>query len=181
MPSLYRPESRSYPYDASMRNLRKACARRKELGAYPRPFRSKEEQLMVRRLALWWWTCRDSSRPSARAWAKQLGVSHVWLLKLVRKFETDPGEVRRLQAYGDPTPEQLRRAKEYTQRMRSRGELRIPRRRVLPTIEPAMEQFVRERFAQVWSRSRLVCELFLDRRTVNSILQKVTQTSGQKP
>ena len=58
---------------------------------------------------------RPSSRPSARAWAKQLGVTHVWLLKLVRKFETDPAEVRRLQAYGDPMLEQLRRAKQYTE------------------------------------------------------------------
>jgi hypothetical protein len=82
---------------------------------------------MVRRLALWWWTCCDSSRPSARAWAKQLGITHVWLLRLVRKFETDPGEVRRLQAYGYPTPEQHDRAKECTKRMRNRGELRCPR------------------------------------------------------
>jgi ribosome-binding protein aMBF1 (putative translation factor) len=135
---------------------------------------------MVRRFALRWWTCRDHNRPSARAWAKQLGVSHVWLLKLVRKFETDPGEVRRLAAYGDPTLVQLRRAKEHTQRMRDGGELRSPRRR-FPAIEPAMEQFVRARFAQGWSKSRLACELFLDRRTVKRILQKVTQNSGQKP
>jgi hypothetical protein len=81
---------------------------------------------MVRRLALWWWTCCDSSRPSARAWAKQLGITHVWLLRLVRKFEIDPGEVRRLQAYGYPTSEQHDRAKECTKRMRNRGELRSP-------------------------------------------------------
>ena len=125
---------------------------------------------MIRRLALQWWTCRDFSRPSARAWAREkLGVTHVWLLKLVRQFEADPAEVRRLQAYGDPTLEQLRRAKEYTLRMRDRGELRSLRRRV----PPAMEQFVRERFAQGWSRSRLARELFLDRRTVKRILQKV--------
>jgi len=126
---------------------------------------------MVRRLALWWWTCRDRNRPLVRAWARELGISHVWLLKLVRKFETDPAEVRRLQAYGDPTPEQLRRAKEYTQRMRERGKLRLQssRRRV----PPAMEQFVRERFAQGWSRSRLARGFDLDRRTVKRILQKV--------
>jgi hypothetical protein len=84
MPSQYKKDSRDDPYDASMRNLRKAYARRKELGAYPRPFRSEEEQLIVRRLALWWWACRGSSKPSARVWAKQLGVSHTWLQKLVR-------------------------------------------------------------------------------------------------
>jgi hypothetical protein len=179
MPSPYKKEFRGDPYDTSMENLRKAFASKRYHP--PRPWRSPQETLMIRRYALRWHTCRDSSRPSARAWAKQLGVSHVWLLKLVRRFETDPGEVRRLQAYGDPTPEQLRRAKEYTQRMRTRGELRSHHWRVPPAIKPAMEQFVRERFAQGWSRSRLVCELFLDRRTVNSILQKVTQTSGQKP
>ena len=137
MASLYRPESRSDPYDTSMENLRKAFE--SERYHPPRPFRSQEEQLMVRRLALWWWTCRDSSRPSARAWAKQLGITHVWLLKLVPKFETDPGEVRRLQAYGYPTPEQLDRAKEYTKRMRNRGELRSTRRRIPPAIEPGSQ------------------------------------------
>jgi hypothetical protein len=153
MPSIYKKGVRDYPYDASMRNLRKACARRKELGAYPRPWRSKEEGLMVRRLVCWWWTCRDPRRLSARAWAKQLGVSHVWLLKLVRRFETDPVEVRRLQSYGDPTSAELDRDRKCTQKMRERGELRSPRRRVPPAIEPAMEQFVKERFAQGWSKS----------------------------
>ena len=164
MPSPYRPESRGDPYDTSMENLRKAFE--SERYHPPRPFRSKEEQLMVRRLALWWWTCHDHNRPSARSWAKQLGVTHVWLLKLVRKFETDPAEVRRLQAYGDPTLEQLRRAKQYTEAMRDRGELRSPRRRVPPAIPPAIEQVVRERFVQGWTKSRLARELFLDRRTV---------------
>jgi ribosome-binding protein aMBF1 (putative translation factor) len=42
-----------------------------------------------------------------------------------------------------------------------------------PAIEPAVERFVRERFAQGWSRSRLARALFLDRRTVKRILQKV--------
>lgn len=179
MPSPYKKESRGDPYDTSMENLRKAFASKRYHP--PRPFRSKEEQLMVRRFALWWWTCRGSSKPSARAWAKQLRVSHVWLLKLVRKFDTDPGEVRRLQAYGDPTPDQLRRAREYTQRMKERGQLRSVRRRVPPAIEPAMEQFVRARFAQGWTRSRIARELFLDLRTVMRILQEVTRNSGQKP
>jgi DNA invertase Pin-like site-specific DNA recombinase len=96
----------------------------------------------------------------------------MWVLKLVRKFETDPNEVRRLQAYGDPTPEQLNRAREYTQRMRERGELRSrsPHRCVPPAIELAMRRFVRERFAQGWSKSRLARGFSLDRRTVKRIL-----------
>jgi hypothetical protein len=96
----------------------------------------------------------------------------VWVLKLVRKFEKDPAEVRRLQAYGDPTPAELDSARERTQRMRDRGELR-PRRRVPAAIEPAMERFVRDRFLQGWSKSRLARELFLDRRPVKGILQSV--------
>ena len=169
MPSRYAKWCRSDPYDASMRNLRKAFE--SERYHPPRPWRSPQEMVMVRRLALWWWTCSDSSRPSARAWAKQLGVTHVWLLKLVREFEENPVEVRRLQSYGDPTSAELDRAREYTRQMRDRGELRSPRQRVPPAIPPAMEQFVRERFAQGWSKSRLARELFLDRRTVKRILQ----------
>src|SRR5437879_3750855 len=41
-----------HAYDASMRNLQKAYAHRKKLGADPRPWRSKEESLMIRRLVL---------------------------------------------------------------------------------------------------------------------------------
>ena len=84
----------------------------------------------------------------------------------------DPGKVRRLQAYGDPTSEQLDRAKKYTQRMRDRGELRSAGWCVPSAMEVGMRQFVRERFAQGWSKSRLARELFLDRRTVKRILSK---------
>jgi hypothetical protein len=122
MASLYRPESRNYPYDASMKNLAKARASVR--WHPPRPWRSKEESLMIRRLILWWLTCRDRGRPSARNWARQLGISHVWLLKVVRGLKEDPDEVRRLQAYGDPTSEQLIRAQEDTRMMGERGELR---------------------------------------------------------
>jgi len=127
MPSKYRKESCSDPFDASIRNLRKAFE--SERYHPPRPWRSPQEMLIVRRLALQWWTCRDRNKPSARAWAREVGISHVWLLKLVRKFEEDPAEVRRLAAYGDPTSAQLSRAREYTRRMKERGELRPPRRR----------------------------------------------------
>jgi hypothetical protein len=142
MSSLYRKESRSHPYDASVQNLRKACARRKELGAYPRPWRSKEEALMVRRLVVLWFTCRDLNRPSGRDWARQLGISHTWLQKLVREFKTDPEEMRRLQSYGDPKPEQLDRARERTRRMREQRELRRPARRIDKGLENRMKKAV---------------------------------------
>ena len=129
MPSQYRPESRSDPFDSSMRNL--AIARASARYHPPRPWRSKEESQMIRRFVFQWWTCRDRGKPSARWWAKGLGVSHVWLLKLVRRFQADPSLVDRMareaRRHGDPTLEQLRRAQEYTQRMRERGELRLHR------------------------------------------------------
>jgi hypothetical protein len=123
MPSQYGKEFRSDPYDASIQNLAKARA--SENWRPPRPWRSKEEGRMVRRFVLLWFTCRDRSRPSGRAWARELGISHTWLQKLVREFTADPSKMRRLQAYGDPTSAQLSRAKEYTQRMRERGQLRL--------------------------------------------------------
>ena len=123
MASIYRKESRSDPYDASMRNLEKAYA--SEKWHPPRPWRSKEEGLMIRRYVFVWLTCRDASRPSGRDWARQLGISHTWLQKLVREFRRDPNKVRRIEAYGYPTLEQLGRAQEHTRKMRERGELRL--------------------------------------------------------
>jgi hypothetical protein len=89
MASLYRKESRSDPYDASMRNLAKARASTR--WHPPRPWRSREEglKLMVRRLVFWWLTCRERNRPSGRAWARQLGVSHTWLQKVVQELKAD--------------------------------------------------------------------------------------------
>src|SRR5579859_3956611 len=79
---------------------------------------------MIKRFVLWWHTCRDNGRPSVRSWARQLGNSHVWLLKIVGALKKDPEEVLRLQALGDPTQEQLSLAQEYTREMEERGELR---------------------------------------------------------
>lgn len=123
MTSLYRKESRSDPHDASIRNLQKAFESPR--WHPPRPWRSKEEGRMVRRYVLLWLTCRDASRPSGRSWAKQLGISHTWLQKVVRALKANPEEMRKLQLQGDVTLAQLDRAKEYTQRMRERGELRV--------------------------------------------------------
>ncbi len=127
MASLYRPESRNYPYDASMANLRKARASSK--WHPPRPWRAEEESRMVRRFVYQWFTCRDRNRLSGRSWARQLGVSHTWLQKLVREFREHPDETQReMGRYGDPTLAQLNRAQEYTCQMKERGELRLSRR-----------------------------------------------------
>jgi hypothetical protein len=112
-------------YESSMRNLERADQKFRP----PRPWRSSQESEMIRRFVFWWLTCRDASRPSGRDWARQLGISHTWLWKLVRRFQADPSEMRRLQVLrGDPKFADLTRGREYTQ-MRERYELRGPRPR----------------------------------------------------
>jgi hypothetical protein len=111
-------------YEASMRNLARAQARWRP----PRPWRSKQEALAVRRFAFQWFTCRDRSRPSGRAWARALGVSHTWLQKLVREFAVDASEMWRLQAAkGEPRFPEFSRAQESSRHMRERGQLRPSR------------------------------------------------------
>ena len=79
---------------------------------------------MIQRFVFQWLTCRGM-KPSGREWAKELGISHTWLQKLVREFTADPSKMRRLQAArGDPQFPELRRAEEYSRQMRERRELR---------------------------------------------------------
>ena len=106
-------------YESSMRNLAKARA----MGRPPRPWRSSQESQMIRRFVFQWLTCRGK-KPSGREWAKELGISHTWLQKLVREFTADPSKMWRLQRAGDPRSMELNRAQEYTRLMRERGELR---------------------------------------------------------
>ena len=85
---------------------------------------------MVRRFTFWWVTSRDGNKPSGRDWARQLGISHTWLQKLVREFKKDADEMWQLQvALGDATFEQLSRARAYTQELRNEGKVRSRRRR----------------------------------------------------
>ena len=80
---------------------------------------------MIRRFAILWFTCRDRNKPSGRSWARQLGISHTWLQKLVREFQRNPDEMWRVQAAeGDPKLTDLGDARECTREMRQRGELR---------------------------------------------------------
>lgn len=113
--------------EASIRNLLKAVS--SPNWHRPRPWRSKEEADMVRRFTFWWFTCRDRNKPSGRDWARQLGISHTWVQKLVREFKQDADEMWQLQvALGDPTFDQLSRARDYTQELRREGEVRSRRR-----------------------------------------------------
>jgi len=114
--------------EVSLQNLAKA--RNSPRWHRPRPWRSKEEAELVKRFVFQWSTCRDRNRPSGRDWARQLGISHTWLQKLVREFEANPDEMWRLQAYyGDPTLAQLSEARERTQELRKLGGLHPRRRR----------------------------------------------------
>src|SRR5215469_14757935 len=118
-------------YESSMRNLEKARAKWRR----PPPWRSSEEGQMIRRYVFLWLTCRDPNRPSGRAWAKQLGISHPWLQKLVREFTADPSQMWRLQvARGDPKIADLSRARDCTKEMTERGELRLSREAKLATF-----------------------------------------------
>jgi hypothetical protein len=115
-------------FESSMRNLAKAKAK----WCPPRPWRSSEEGEMIRRYVFLWLTCRDASRPSGRAWARELGISHTWLQRLVREFNADPNQMWRLQATrGDPKFAELSRARECTAEMKERGELRSSHREKL--------------------------------------------------
>jgi hypothetical protein len=81
---------------------------------------------MIRRFVWQWLTCRDRNRPSERSWARQLGVSHTWVQKLVKQLQAEPGEMQReVLRTGDPTLAQLTRAREDSRQMRERGELRL--------------------------------------------------------
>jgi len=80
---------------------------------------------MIRRSVFQWLTCRDPRKPSGRDWARQLGISHTWLQKLVRRFQADPSQMWRLQrAHGDPRYSDLCHAQALTGRMREEGESR---------------------------------------------------------
>jgi hypothetical protein len=80
---------------------------------------------MIRRFVFQWLTSRDRNRPSGRAWARKLGISHTWLQKLVREFTADPNKMWRLQRLkGDPRFADFTRAQEYSRQMGERGELR---------------------------------------------------------
>ena len=122
MPSLYAKWCRADPYDASMANFRLALS--SPLYHPPRPFRSAAEAYMIRRFVFQRFTCHVS-KLSGRSWAKQLGISNAWLVKLCHEFARDPSEMLEAQrAEGDPKFADLERAREESQEMRRRGELR---------------------------------------------------------
>ena len=122
MPSQYAKWCRADPYDASMANFRLALSSPNYHP--PRPFRSAAEAYLIRRFAFQWFSCHGS-KPSGFSWAKQLGISNTWLVKLCHEFARDPSEMLVAQRFeGDPKFEDLERAREDSEEMRRRGELR---------------------------------------------------------
>ena len=122
MPSPYAKWCRADPDDARRKNFAKALASPRY--RRPRPFRSADESHLIRRFVFLWFTAAGD-KPSARSWARQIGISRAWLLKLVREFRRDPGEMLRAQACeGDPRYADLVDARERSQEMRRNGELR---------------------------------------------------------
>jgi hypothetical protein len=109
-------------YQSSMRNLALARARWRR----PRLWRSPTESIAIQRLVYLWLTCRDRQRPSGRAWARGLGISHTWLQMLVREFGKEEVRARfeAKQRLGTPRAEDLAKARIETERMRNKGLLR---------------------------------------------------------
>lgn len=133
MPSKYPREFRDCPYEARMKNLAKA--RNSPRYHPPQPWRSQAESLMIRRFVFWWYTSRDTNKPSGRNWAKQLGVSHHWVQKLVKEFRANPEQAyKEMSRYGDPTIAKLEIACERTRKMKEAGELRSLRREKMTRI-----------------------------------------------
>lgn len=107
-------------YESSMRNLAKARAKMRP----PRPWRSRDESHLIGRYVFLWFTSRGQ-KPSGREWARQLCISHTWLQKLAREFQGDSTEMYfEVKRHGYPNYAQLVRAREYTQALRGRGEVR---------------------------------------------------------
>ncbi len=109
--------------EASLRNLEKARAKRRP----PRPWRSRQETRVIKQLVWQWLNSGEPGKWSGRAVARWLDVSHTYIQKLVRKFQTDPDRMRRVEAgSGRASCDQLNLARQHTLQARERGYLRQP-------------------------------------------------------
>jgi hypothetical protein len=116
---------------------------------------------MIRRFVFQWFTCQGY-KPSGRSWAKQLGISNAWLVKLCHEFAADPSEMLQAQiAEGDPKFADLERAREGSHEMRQRGELRPTRYRQWKRLRREERAYVKNRrlkaeaeipFGRQWKR-----------------------------
>jgi transposase len=116
---------------ASRRNLEKAKANWRP----PRRWRSHQEARVIRRLVWQWFTYRGPRKLAGRAVARQLGISHTHVQKLVREFKTNPSEMQPQRAFGEATIGDLSRAQEISRQERERGHLRSRRPRKIAEFE----------------------------------------------
>jgi hypothetical protein len=106
--------------ETSRRNLEKAKANWRP----PLPWRGLQETRLIKALAWRWYRIKEP-RCGGRQIARWLGVSHTYIQKLVREFETDTRNIIQQQrAYGQVTFADLRRAQEETAQLRGCGYLR---------------------------------------------------------
>jgi hypothetical protein len=134
--------------ETSRRNLEKARAKWRP----PRPWRSTQESIVIKRLACQWFM-DEEPRCSLRELARRLGVSHTYIQKLVREFAAEPSKMlsqtsRPVRGFGmasisangrmqipyerhSATFEQLDEAQAMSRKMRERGWLRSRSRREL--------------------------------------------------
>jgi hypothetical protein len=109
--------------ETSLLNLKLARAKWRR----PKPWRSYQETVVIKRLVWQWLIYPELHRWSGRSIARHLGVSHTYVQKLRRKFMCDPTEMQRWYAhFGEATLEDLRVAKECTRQDWLRGRLRYP-------------------------------------------------------
>lgn len=109
---------------ARLRNIQKARAARKRL---PLPWRSGVETRVIEQLVWQWWLSPEPRKWPAYRVARFLGVSHTWVAKLVKRFQSDPDRMRRrMRAFAPANFEKLLRARQETQWHREHGRLRGP-------------------------------------------------------
>lgn len=107
-----------------LRNIQKARAARKRP---PLPWRSGLESRVIEQLVWQWWNSPEPRKWPAYRVARFLDVSHTWVAKLVRRFESDPDRMRRrMRAFAPATLATLQRAREETRKQRQLGWLRDP-------------------------------------------------------
>lgn len=111
-------------WEARQQNIRKARAARKR---EPLPWRSGLESRIIEQLIWQWWLSTEPRKWPAYRVARFLGVSHTWVNKLVKRFQSDPGRMRRrMRAFAPANLEKLERARQETRWQREHGWLREP-------------------------------------------------------
>ncbi len=119
---------------ARLINIQKARAARRRA---PLPWRSGLESRVIEQLVWQWWQSPAPKWPAARV-ARLLGVSHTWVNKLAKRFQSDSARFRRRYfPFAPATLEKLQRARDETLWHRQHGRLRGPirLRRVRYTLD----------------------------------------------